>query len=158
MAKKLKFNMSNLAERLKSIKAKDIMAKDVLTTKETATLAEVAGLMTKARISGLPVIGKSGKIVGIITATDLFIVMDMIKFGDVVENGMMSVSNPTVKMVMSTDVIKIRKDTTLEEIITIMRYRNRYTLPVFQANKMVGIIGRHDVFKNFYAVVKDLYL
>ena len=158
MAKKLKFNMSNLAERLKSIKAKDIMAKDVLTTKETATLAEVAGVMTKARISGLPVIGKSGKIVGIVTATDLFIVMDMIKFGDVVENGMMSVSNPTVKMVMSTDVIKIRKDTTLEEIITIMRYRNVYTLPVFQANKMVGIIGRRDVFKNFYAVVKDLYL
>ena len=120
MAKKLKFNMSNLTERLKSIKAKDIMAKDVLTTKETATLVEVAGLMAKARISGLPVIGKSGKIVGIVTATDLFIVMDMIKLGDVVENGMMSVSNPTVKMVMSTDVIKIRKDTTLEEIITII--------------------------------------
>ena len=146
--------MNDLTKRLRSIKAKDIMTKDVITTTEDMTLADIAQLMTKTRISGLPVIGKRGKIVGIITAVDLFIVMDMIKSGDVMENGVMAVSNPTVKFAMSTEVIKIKKNTTLDEIIAIMKYKNVYTLPVVEANKMVGVIGRRDVFRNFYAAVK----
>ncbi len=146
-----------LGRRLKSIKAKDIMTKDVITTTEDATLADLATLMIKARISGLPVIGAKGKVVGIVTANDLFVVMDMIKSGDVVEDGKMAVSNPTVKFAMSTEVTRIKKDTTLDEIIVIMKYKNVHTLPVFDGNRMLGVIGRRDVFKNFYSVVKDLY-
>lgn len=158
MRMKRKLGLNDLARSLKSIKAKDIMTKDVITTTERATLADIAEIMTKARISGLPVIGEKGKIVGIITDTDLFLVMDMIKAGDVVENGKRAVSNPTVKFAMSTEVIKITKNTTLEEILAVMKYKNIHTLPVFERNNMVGIIGRRDVFKSFYAVAKDLYL
>ena len=158
MAKSKRPKLKDLTRRLKSIKAKDIMTKDVITTTENTTLADIAELMIEARISGLPVIGKKGKIIGLITATDLFIVMDMIKSGDIVENGKIAVSNPTVKFAMSTEVIKIKKNTTLDEIIAVMKYKNIHTLPVFEGKKMIGVIGRRDVFKNFYAAVKKLYL
>jgi len=154
MAKKANSKIKNLVKKLRLIKAKDIMTKDVITTTENTSLADVAELMTKMRISGMPVVGKKGKVVGLITMKDLFIVMDMIKFGDVVEEGLKAIANPTVKFAMSTEIIKAKENMTLDEVINLVRSRNVHTLPVFKGDKMVGIIGRRDIFKNFYAVVK----
>jgi len=145
-----------LTKRLKSIKAKDIMSRDVITTREDIGLADVAELMITERISGIPVIGKGNKVVGMLTATDLFIMMDMIKSGDFIEEGSQSSSHPTVKYAMSTEINKIKKGTTLGEIIILMKYKNIHTLPVFEGNKMVGVVGRRDVFKNFYAAERTL--
>lgn len=150
--------LHDLAMTLKSIKAEDIMTREVITTTEDTTLSDIAQIMIKRRISGLPVMGKKGNLAGIITATDLFLVMDMIKSGDVVSDDQMSASNPTVKFAMSTEIVKLKKATTLDEIIALMKYKNRHTLPVFEGGKMVGVIGRRDVFKNFYSAVKDLEL
>jgi CBS domain-containing protein len=133
------------------------MTTHVITTTEDTALADIAELMIKTRISGLPVLTKHNKMAGVVTAEDLFVIMDMIKSGDIVENGTIAVSNPTVKFAMSTEAIKITDQTTLDEIIAVMKYKNVHTLPVFKKNKMVGVIGRRDVFRNFYAVVKDLY-
>lgn len=149
----------DLIKKLKSIKAKDIMTKKVITTTEDTALADIAEIMVNTRISGLPVVTKKDKkIVGILTATDLFIIMDMIKSGDVVGDDMMAVSNPTVKFAMSTNVITITKTTTFEKIIAIMKYKNVCTLPVVENKRLIGVIGRRDVFKNFYAIVKELDL
>jgi len=158
MIKTPKRRLSDLAKSLRAIRAKDIMTKEVITTKEDTTLADIAGLMVKRRISGLPVLKKKKELVGIITADDLFIVMDMIKSGDMVGNGLMAISTPTVKFAMSTEIIKVKKNTTLEEIFAIMKYKNVSTLPVFEGKKLVGIIGRHDVFKKFYEVLKSFRL
>ncbi|MFH1692400.1 MAG: CBS domain-containing protein [Candidatus Omnitrophota bacterium] len=151
-----KNHVEDLEKKLQAIKAKNIMTKEVITTVETASLSEIAEIMIKKRISGMPVVDIKGKIVGIVSEADLFLVMDMIKSGDVVEDSMAAISHPTVKFAMSTEVCKIKKDTTLDEIITLMKYKNIHTLPVFDGAKMVGVIGRRDVFKNFYSVIKKL--
>jgi CBS domain-containing protein len=153
----IKQELRTLTKRLKSIKAKDIMTKKIITATEIANLADIAKLMIKDRISGLPVLRKKNKLVGVITATDLFVVIDMIKSGDVVSADMRAISNPTVKFAMSTQVVKIKKSTTLEKIITIMKYKNVSTLPVVEGKRLVGVIGRRDVLKNFYSVVKSLH-
>jgi len=147
----------NLTRKLESIVAKDIMTKDVITTTEDAHLADLAATMVDSRVSGLPVVNGEGKLTGVVTATDLFIIMDMIKTGDVIEDGEMAVKNPTVKFAMSTEISKIEKNTTLKDIIALMKYKNKHTLPVFEKDKIVGVIGRRDVFKAFYAIVKELY-
>jgi len=157
MKRKKKNLLEDLMKRLASIKAKDIMTKDVITTRKDTHLADLAEIMIKSRISGLPVVGKAGKVTGIITAKDLFILMDMIKSGDIAERDELAAFNPTVEFGMSSGVIKIRKNTSLEEIIVLMKYKNAHTLPVFEGKKMVGVIGRRDVFKSFYSVVKELY-
>jgi len=155
MAVHKKSRLNELAARLRAIKAKDIMAKDVIMTREDSTLAEVAGIMVKERISGIPVIGKKGSVGGIITMSDLFIVMDMIESGDVLENGAGSF-NPTVKFAMSTDIVKIRKNTSVHEIIGLVKYKNIHTLPVFEGEQMVGVIGRRDIFNTFYEAVRSI--
>jgi len=129
-------DLQKLTNRLKEIKAKDIMTKDVITVTKNETLADIAELMI------------------IITADDLFLVMDMIKTGEIPENNCESCS-PKVNFAMSTEAITVSPEANLDEIIALMKYRNIHTLPITSQNKLVGVIGRRDVFKCFYFAVKD---
>ncbi len=157
MGECVKLEQVELVNRLKQVKAKDIMTKSVISTTQETTLAELSKVMTEKRISGMPVMSKEGKITGVVTTTDLFTVMGMIKFGDVVEDGKMAVSNPTVKFAMSNAIITVGEETNLSEIIDIMKGKGLHTLPVVDSNNnLSGIIGRHDVFKNFYAILRDV--
>lgn len=65
---------------LTKMKVNEIMTKHILTVKESATIEEVALLMYKNKIGGVPVVADDDpqKIVGIITETDIFkIFVDM---------------------------------------------------------------------------------
>ena len=98
--------LQKLTEKLKQIKAKDIMTEDVITVKKDDTLTDVARLMITRRISGFPVI-ENDKIIGIITANDLFLVMDMIKTGEVLKDNDTDSSQPRVSFAMSTEIITV---------------------------------------------------
>ena len=150
-------SLTKLIERLKQIKAKDIMTADVITVKKDDSLTDVAELMIKNRISGFPVL-EDDVIIGIITANDLFLVMDMIKTGEVLKDNETDYSRPKVSFAMSTEVISINPEGSLDEIISLMKYRNIHTLPVTFQNKLVGVIGRRDIFKSFYCAIRDLIL
>jgi CBS domain-containing protein len=54
------------------IKIKEVMTRDPITVSENATIDEAAQLMLEKKISGLPVIAVDGKLVGIITESDIF--------------------------------------------------------------------------------------
>lgn len=51
--------------------AADIMRKDVVTVRDTATIRELAQLLLESGISGAPVVDASGKLVGVVSQTDL---------------------------------------------------------------------------------------
>ena len=68
-------NIEQLEEKLKSIKAQDVMSKFAITIKDSQTVTELAHLMMRFKISGVPVVSKNGEICGIVTATNLFDLM-----------------------------------------------------------------------------------
>lgn len=51
--------------------ARDVMTADPISVREDIDLAEAARLMTKHRFSGLPVVNAKGKVLGIITKSDV---------------------------------------------------------------------------------------
>ena len=146
-------DLEKLAERLKKIKASDIMTKEVITVKKDDTLVAIAELMISKRISGFPVV-ENGEIIGIITSNDLFLVMDMIKTGELLQNDDNERYQPTVNYAMSTETVTVSPEVNLDEIITLMKYRNIHTLPVTSQNKLIGVIGRRDIFKSFYYTLR----
>ncbi|HPK87270.1 MAG TPA: CBS domain-containing protein [Atribacterota bacterium] len=148
-------DLEKLTGQLKQIRAKDMMSDEVITVKKDDSLAEVAELMIKKRISGFPVL-ENGEIIGIITSNDLFLVMDMIKTGELLQNDDTYSSQPSVNFAMSTNIVTVNPETNLDEIISLMKYRNIHTLPVMSQNKLVGVIGRRDIFKSFYDVIRNL--
>jgi CBS domain-containing protein len=57
------------------LKVKDFMTKTVVTVPAGASLGEVANLMLKYKISGIPVVDQVGHLVGMVTESDLFRMM-----------------------------------------------------------------------------------
>ena len=141
-----------LEVKLKRIKAMDIMSRYAITTAEETTIADIAHLMMRFKISGVPVLGKDKKICGIITATDLFKLMGKIVSDIERQMGFTDYYKMPVKSFMTTDVMTITPETTLYEIMKIMWERNIHTLPVVVLSKqeIMGVIGRRDVINSCY--------
>ncbi len=49
----------------------DVMSRNVVSLPETASVAEAATLMTRSHLHGIPVTSASGRVVGIVSATDI---------------------------------------------------------------------------------------
>jgi acetoin utilization protein AcuB len=60
---------------LSEIKIKDIMTKNPFCVSEKGTVEKAAVVMREKKVEGLPVVDDDGKVVGIITETDIFNVM-----------------------------------------------------------------------------------
>jgi len=144
-------NNKKLEQKLKSIKAMDLMSKFAITIKEDETITTLAHLMMRFKISGVPVCGKDGDIRGIVTATDLFNLMKkmvvQMENQDAPDYGGMKVAE-----LMTHEVVTITDETSLYEIMKIMCERNIHTLPVMVLSKkeIVGVIGRRDILNAFY--------
>jgi CBS domain-containing protein len=57
---------------LSKLTVKEIMTKNPITVRNTATLGEAARTMLERRVGGLPVVDEHNKLVGIITESDIF--------------------------------------------------------------------------------------
>lgn len=145
-----------LYEKLKTVKAVDIMSKFAITTKEETTISDLAHLMMRFKISGVPVLSHGGKICGIATATDLFNLMK--KITNAIDRGedVGSYYDMKIDDIMTKDVVTITKETTLLEVMRIMVTKNIHTLPVMvtSGDEIIGIIGRRDILNACYAEPK----
>ena len=126
---------------LEKTKVKDLMTKDVLTVDcEEATVFAFEKLM-KHKISTMPVVNE-GKMVGIVTATDLGhnLILDKYQYGT------------KVKSVMVKDVATVSSEDTVKDAIAQMfneapgdNIINQ--LPVVDDGELVGIISDGDIIK-----------
>jgi len=131
------------------VTAADVMSKFPVTIKEDVPLSAAAELMMRFKISGLPVMSRSGQLTGIITATDLFKIMGERGKENASGGGPFAV-DARVAEVMSKTVYTIKKETTLQEMIRIMFEKNVHTMPVVEGDELVGIVGRRDVLNVYY--------
>jgi acetoin utilization protein AcuB len=63
------WEMNNLLAKLK---VAEIMTREPVTISQEATISTVAEIMLEKKFSGLPVVDEQGKLVGIITESDIF--------------------------------------------------------------------------------------
>ena len=108
--------------------AKDIMTKDVVTVSPTTTVKNLAKMLMQNQISGAPVADKKGKILGMVSETDI-----------VAKKG------KQVKDIMSKNVVGVTDDTPVEKIASVMATHKISRLPVMRGQKLVGIVSRADI-------------
>ena len=65
-------DMHELLFLISKIKVSDLMKKPVYTTQPDLTIEEAAAVLLEKKISGLPVVNENGKLIGIITRSDIF--------------------------------------------------------------------------------------
>jgi len=135
------------------VSLEDIMTENVVRLKETATVGQAAHILLRFRINGVIIVssGNKDKVVGIITTTDLLKLLDaaLAKHGHRID-ALKEVSNIPVKIVSSSTVKAVQKNTKLEKIIALMHRHNIHTIPVFDKDELVGVVGRHDILNAAY--------
>ncbi len=124
------------------------MSQPVISVSPDTPIHDALAMFKKEHIRRAPVI-KDGKMVGIVTETDLLNASPSpVSTLSVWEMNYL-LSKVTVKQVMSKKVLTITRDTPIEEAARIMADNKLGGLPVVDDNKVVGIITETDLFKVF---------
>jgi len=146
------------------MKTSDIMTRDVVSVLPTATISDAACLMLINAISGLPVIDKTGVLVGVVTEGDFLRRselgtekyrlrwIDVIAGPETMATQYIQSHSRKVSEVMSRPAVVVREDTSLEEVVHLMETKHLKRLPVVRDGKVVGIICRANLMRALAAL------
>ena len=114
---------------------KNVMTKDVVSVKEDTHIYEALDLLTKNKISGLPVLDDQNLVIGILSEKDVLrILLD--------KN---IVTRNKVRDYMSSEVICFTEDDNAIDICKFFIRSNIRRVPIVKDGKLVGIISRRDI-------------
>lgn len=143
-----------------SLRAAEIMTRQVITVLPATPLAEAAARMAKHHITGLPVVHEDGTVAGILSEQDFFRNMGdgsqtscMALIADSLASGgcpALCIRGTTAGEIMTTPVITVTESTSLPEIGTLMREKGINRVPVTDnKNRLLGILTRSDLMHAF---------
>ena len=115
-------------------KAKDVMTTHVVAVDVNDTLDHAISLMVKHRISGLPVLDREGRPVGVVSEFDL---LELICEGQSEQN--------SIYDYMSADLYTVAEEDSWVHVVDVFRSKHVRRLPVLRDGKLVGIVTRHDL-------------
>jgi len=146
------------------MKAIDVMTWDVITVSPETSVYEAAQLLLGRRISALPVLNTDGRLVGIISESDLMRRGEIHSekrhswWRDLITSDLRQASEflrshgRRVADVMSRDVICATGRVTLREVAELMERHAIKRLPVMDGHRLVGIVSRSDLLRALLAV------
>ena len=125
-------------------------------------MEDLAKLLEERRISGVPVLDAQGNLVGVVTQSDLvqrsrdlelppaLNILDLHLFLETpshFQKRLEKLLGNKVKDVMTVDPVTVAPDTSVQEIARLMSGKGMHTLPVVEAGKLVGIVGKLDLIR-----------
>lgn len=125
------------------------MKHPVLTITADVPVQDALARMRKDKIRRYPVVDKRGKLIGIVTDTDLMNASPSDATTLSVWEINYLLSKITVERVMAKEVITTTEDATIEEAARIMADNKIGGLPVLRDDRLVGIITETDLFNIF---------
>jgi CBS domain-containing protein len=133
----------------------DVMTTDVLVAQPEWSLKQAARVMIDAGVSGLPVVGDDGKVVGIITEADFIETEAGRTIGrqrlfDTVFGEKRTRAPSTVGAAMSQSPIVVERNTTIAEAARLMTDSKVKRMPVVDPEgRLEGIVSRGDILVAF---------
>lgn len=139
------------------MRAYQIMTPRLTTVRADTPIAEAAELMLTKKISGLPVVDASGKLVGIVSEGDF------LRRGEIgtrrrraswleffmgpgkLASEFVRQEGRTVKDIMTSDPVTVADDATLEQIVEVMERKGVKRLPVLRGDELAGIVTRANL-------------
>lgn len=150
------------------MRAHQIMTRQILSVTPDTPVLEAANTMLQQHISGLPVIDKSGKLVGIVSEGD-FIRRAEIGTGRKRGRWLKFLIGPgksasefvheqgrKVSEIMTPEPYTVTEDTPLEDIVQLMEKKNVKRLPVMRGDAIVGIVTRSNLLQAVAGLARDV--
>jgi CBS domain-containing protein len=135
------------AAAMKSVKVADYMATKLVTFTPETNVVEAMGVLLDWKISGAPVIGGNGALVGILTEVD---VMEV-----VIQDSYYNESAGIVADYMQVNVDTVDPDSDIYSLAERFRQQHRRRYPVVKNGKLVGQISRRDVLRAAWDFMKN---
>ena len=139
------------------MKAQDVMTKTVATVRQDTSIQEIAALMVEKHISGIPVLDDSGKVLGMVSQSDLLHRAEVGTerkhkwwFRILADNKDMAreyakAHGLRAGDVMTRYVISVKADAELSDVAEILDNNRIKRAPVIEGDRLVGIITRGDL-------------
>ncbi|MEI6914061.1 MAG: CBS domain-containing protein [Armatimonadota bacterium] len=141
--------------------AEQIMTRNVTVVKKGTSIEEALKLMANKHVSGLPVVDVDGKLVGVITESDLLLrgqrmgdsghapLPGTVSPGsDRVSEAYFKAGAATVEEAMTPNVIAFEPKSSVADISRVMIQKQINRVPIVSAGKVVGIISRSDIIRS----------
>jgi len=140
----------------------EIMTKEVRTVRKETTIRELAELFVAHRISSLPVVDEDGKMIGIVTESDLVEQNKNVHLPTVIslfdwviyletekslEKELKKMGGRSVADIYQTEIVSIASTASLGEAADLMSSRHTNSLPVIDNGNLVGIVARIDIIR-----------
>jgi acetoin utilization protein AcuB len=132
---------------------KDRMTSDLIAITPVTSFPEGFRIMRERGIRHLPVVDDGGKLMGIVTQTDLLHASPSVATPLSVFEMSYLLANLHVREVMSSPPITVSEDAPLEEAARLMVERKIGCLPVMRDGDLVGMITETDIFETFVEVL-----
>lgn len=140
---------------------REVMVSPVITVREDCSLADAARLMLERKIGCLPVVNEKGELSGIVTDSDFVakekgLPFSLSRFPRLLgewlpkagaERIYQSAAGTPVRDIMSSTVITLSEEDTIETVLESMLQTGFHRLPVVKDRKPVGIVARHDLLR-----------
>jgi CBS domain-containing protein len=139
------------------MKAKDVMTSPVVSVEPDDSVLQAVRIMLQRHISGLPVIDKEGRLVGIVTEGDFLRRAEtgtqrrrprwleyLLGPGRLADEYTRT-HGRKVHEIMTADPLTVSEDTPLDEIVRTMEKRRIKRLPVLRGAEVVGIVSRANL-------------
>jgi len=140
-----------------SLQVKDVMTRAVISVTPSQSVQEAVALMLKNRISGLPVVDRSGNLVGIVSEGDF------LRRGEIgtqrrrpkwleflvgpgrLADEYVHAAGSKIDEVMTPEPYTVTETDTVETVVGLMERRHIKRLPVVRDKKVVGIVTRANL-------------
>jgi CBS domain-containing protein len=139
-----------------SVKVRDVMTTDVVTVVRSTSIREVAELMAKRRVSGVPVLETHGSVAGVISERDFLWAMGgggpqtfMDVISDCLKGGKCLAAPMRLKAaedIMSSPAVVVTPEVSVMEVGDMMVKHGINRVPVVdESGKLIGIASRADI-------------
>lgn len=143
------------------MKVREIMTTPVIVGREENTLEDIAQMMVDSKVGCVPIVGKEGKMVGIITETDFMVKERCVPFSrfnapqlfgkwmpkEGIEQAYKDARELMARDIMSEDVVSVAEGDGVDAVIKQMLKHDYHHIPVVRGGVPVGIVTRHDILK-----------
>jgi CBS-domain-containing membrane protein len=140
---------------LRSVRAKDIMARPVHVVKADTPLVHTATLLAEKDISGVPVVDGESRVLGVVSEKDLLMRMGSLgaSFMEIIANCLNNkgclaapVRAKTAGDIMTHPAITAREDMTVADIAALFGSKKINRVPIVDEDgKLKGIVARSDL-------------
>ncbi|MCQ9207345.1 MAG: CBS domain-containing protein [Omnitrophica bacterium] len=117
---------------------RDVMKKEIVIAKIDDSVKKICGILSKKKMSNIPVVNKKGELRGVVSEQDIIRGME--------SQGFMKL---TAKNIMTESVFSVKENDSLEHAAKMFTEKPFRRLPVLRGKKVIGTVTRDDIIQSF---------